>query len=64
MSDGEKKKRGRPKARYDAYDSQLNIRMSKNDINMLDRISKEKNQSKSTFVRDLIIRYLNGELED
>ena len=64
MSDGEKKKRGRPKAYYDAYDSQLNIRMSKNDINMLERISKEKNQSKSTFVRDLIIRYLNGELED
>lgn len=63
MGEG-KKKRGRPKAYYDAYDGQINIRMSKNDIYMLDKISKEKNQSKSTFVRGLIIRYLNGEFED
>lgn len=64
MSDCEKKKRGRPKAHYDAYDGQLNIRMSKSDINILDKLSKEKNQSKSTFIRNILIRYMNGDFED
>jgi hypothetical protein len=58
------KKRGRPKSYMDAYDGRLIVRMSKDDIDILDQISKKKNKTKSELVRNAIIRLINDETSD
>lgn len=62
-SDGGKK-RGRPKSYLDAYDGRLIVRMSKDDIDILDQISKKKNKTKSELVRNAIIKLINDETSD
>lgn len=58
------KKRGRPKSYMDAYDGRLIVRMSKDDIDILDLISKKKNKTKSELVRNAIIKLINDETSD
>lgn len=58
------KKRGRPKSYLDAYNAQLNVRMSKDNLDVLDRLSKEKHKSKSELVRLAIMHYINGDFKE
>lgn len=61
---GGKKKRGRPKNYVDAYDAQLNVRMPKENIDILEKLSKEKCKSKSELVRLAIMHYINGDFKE
>ena len=61
---GEKKKRGRPKAPYEPFSGRLNIRLSKEDISALERLSKERGLSKSTLARLAILHFINGNFID
>lgn len=50
----EKRKRGRPKSGEVVRDSDLHLRMTLDEMETLDRLSRITGKSKSDFIRDII----------